>query len=138
MPPGVSTLSSPSRPSASGPALPGAMSRALRAGVLAGLGTWAVVVIPALLGWVSAPESTLGWYSAVSVGSAIWFVGHAQSIGGDGIAISATPLLLLLLFVVIARRTARRLLATERAGTVSVTPSENVTVWDCCPMFAAW
>lgn len=96
-------------------ALPTALTHALRAGLLAALGTWAVVVLPALVGWVSAPESSLGWFSAVSIGSAIWFLGHGQSIGGASIAISIAPVLLLLLFVVIARRGARRLLATERA-----------------------
>ncbi len=117
MPSGVNTLSSPTRPasapSASG--LPRAMTRSLRAGALAAIGTWAIVVVPALIGWVSSPESTVGWFSAVSVGSAIWFLGHAQSIGGPTLSISVAPILLLLIFVLLARRTARRLLATERA-----------------------
>lgn len=112
MPTGSSTLSRQTRPAS---VLSGPLVRSLRAGALLAIGTWAIVVLPALVGWVSAPESSLGWFSAVSVGSAIWFLGHAQSIGGAGLTISVTPILLLLVFILLARRVARRLLATERA-----------------------
>ncbi len=91
-----------------------ARSAAVRTGLLAALGTWAVVVLPALIGWVAAPESTQGWYSAVQVASAIWFLGHGQSIGNEDVVVSTTPLLLLLLFVVVAWRWVHRLLLAER------------------------
>ncbi|MGO4361851.1 cell division protein PerM [Terrabacter sp. RAF57] len=91
-----------------------AMPAALRAGALAAVGTWSVVVLPALIGWVAAPESSVGWFSAVSVASSVWFLGHGQSVGAGPVAISMTPLLLLLVFVLIAYRFARRLAATER------------------------
>src|SRR3954447_23072634 len=81
-----------------------AMPAALRAGALAAIGTWSVVVLPALIGWVVAPESSFGWFSAVPVASAIWFLGHGQSVGAGSVAISMTPLLLLLVFVYIAYR----------------------------------
>ena len=102
-------LPTPVRPSSALPA-------SLRAGALAAIGTWAVVVLPALVGWVAAPESSVGWFSAVSVGSGIWFLGHGQSIGAGGVAVSLTPLLLLAVNVYIAYRWARRLAATQRAA----------------------
>lgn len=80
------------------------------------MATWALVVLPALIGWVAAPESSLGWFSAVSVGSALWFLGHGQSIGADGLSVSLTPILLLLLNVYIGARFLRRLVVIERAG----------------------
>ncbi len=106
----MSTLSTASSATAPASALPGAF----RAGVLTALATFAVVVLPALVGWVAAPESTLGWFSAVQVGSAAWFVGHAQSVGVGALSISVAPILLLLLFVLIAARACRRLVALER------------------------
>ncbi|GAA6526217.1 DUF6350 family protein [Intrasporangium sp. DVR] len=92
-----------------------ARSAAIRAGALAAAGTLAIVVLPALVGWLAAPEGTLGWFSAVQVGAAIWFVGHGQSIGGGGVSISLTPLVLFLLFGYVAVRWCRRLIAIERA-----------------------
>ena len=103
----MSPLPSTGRPSS-------ALLASLRAGALAAIGTWAVVVLPALVGWVAAPESSVGWFSAVSVGSGIWFLGHGQSIGAGGVAVSLTPLLLLAVNVYIAYRWARRLAATQR------------------------
>ena len=96
--------------------LPSVFSAALRAGALAAIATWAVVVLPALVGWVAAPESSVGWFSAVSVGSGIWFLGHGQSIGAGGVPVSLTPLLLLAVNVVITWRWARRLASTQRAA----------------------
>ena len=93
-----------------------ARSAAIRSGALAAVGTWAVVVLPALVGWLAAPEGTLGWFSAVQVGTAIWFVGHGQSIGGSGVTISLTPVALFLVFVYVTTRWGRRLIATERAA----------------------
>lgn len=81
---------------------------------MAGVATWAVVVLPALVGWLAAPESRLGWFSAVSMSSALWFLGHGQSIDGPSIVVSFTPLLLLLVFVYVAERFARRLVARQR------------------------
>ena len=106
---GVRPLATPARP-------PSALPASLRAGALAAIGTWAVVVLPALVGWVAAPESSVGWFSAVSVGSGIWFLGHGQSIGAGGVAVSLTPLLLFAVNVYIAYRWARRLAATPRAA----------------------
>ncbi|NUO34773.1 MAG: hypothetical protein HOQ27_06860 [Dermatophilaceae bacterium] len=111
-----------------------AFPSALRAGALAALGTWTVVVLPALVGWVAAPESTVGWFSAVSVASAIWFVGHGQSVGAGGVAISMTPLLLLAVFVHIAFRWARRLAETERLR-VGADDWSRVAGWGVVPGF---
>jgi hypothetical protein len=103
---GVSPTSSPTS---------SVLPTAARAGLVTAFATWAVVALPALVGWVSAPESSLGWWSGLAVGSAIWFLGHGQAIGGAGIAVSTTPLLLLAVFVVIAWRVSRRLLLGARA-----------------------
>ena len=114
-----------------------AFPSALRAGVLAAIGTWSVVVLPALVGWVAAPESTLGWFSAVSVGSAIWFLGHGQSVGTTGgVAVSVTPVLLLLVFVYVAFRFARRLAATQRHR-VGAADWSHVAAWGIVPGFVA-
>ena len=108
-PRGVRPLATPARP-------PSPIPASLRAGALAAIGTWAVVVLPALVGWVAAPESSVGWFSAVSVASGIWFLGHGQSIGAGGVAVSLTPMLLFAVNVYIAYRWARRLAATQRAA----------------------
>jgi hypothetical protein len=107
----VSQLSNPPHVSATSRA----RSAAIRSGALAAIGTWAVVILPALVGWLAAPEGSLGWFSAVQVGTAIWFVGHGQSIGGGGVTISLTPVALFLLFVYVTTRWGRRLIGTERA-----------------------
>lgn len=93
----------------------GALQAAIRSGALAALGTWTVVVLPALVGWLAAPESSLGWFSAVQVASAVWFLGQGQSIGNGDVVVSMTPLLLLLVFVYVTVRWARRLIETQRA-----------------------
>ncbi len=92
------------------------LSTAARAGLVTALATWALVALPALVGWVSAPQSSLAWWSGLAVGSGIWFLGHGQPIGGPGIAVSTTPVLLLGVFVVIAFRVARRLVLGARAA----------------------
>jgi hypothetical protein len=110
------------------------MPAALRAGLLAAVGTWTVVVLPALVGWLAAPETSVGWFSAVSVASAVWFLGHGQSVGAGGVAISLTPLLLLLVFVLVAYRWARRLAATERLR-VGAADWSRVAQWGVVPGF---
>lgn len=102
------TTAPPSGPLSSG--LPGA----LRVGALAAVATWALVVLPSLIAWIAAPESSLGWFSAVAVGSALWFLGHAQSVGSGNLSISLTPILLLLVNVYIGARFFRRLRSMER------------------------
>jgi hypothetical protein len=93
-----------------------------------------VVVLPALVGWLAAPETTVGWFSAVSLASAIWFLGHGQSVGAGGVAISLTPLLLLAVFVYVTYRFARRLAATERHRVGSADWS-RVAQWGVVPGF---
>ena len=110
------------------------MPAALRSGVLAAIGTWSVVVLPALVGWVAAPESTLGWFSAVSVGSAIWFLGHGQSVGVGDLSISVTPVLLLVVFVYVAHRFARRLAGLERLR-VGADGWSRAAAWGVVPGF---
>ena len=112
-----------------------AVPAALRAGLLAAVGTWSVVGLPALIGWVAAPESSLGWFSAVSVGSALWFLGHGQSVGTTaGVTLSVTPVLLLLVFVHVAFRFARRVVGTERLR-VGADAWSQVARWGVVPGF---
>jgi hypothetical protein len=112
-----------------------AVPAALRAGLLAAVGTWSVVGLPALVGWVAAPESSVGWFSAVSVGSAVWFLGHGQSVGTTGgVTLSVTPLLLLLVFVHVAFRFARRLAGTQRLR-VGTDAWSQVARWGVLPGF---
>lgn len=128
-PSGVSPLAAPS------PTPSSAVPAALRAGLLAAVGTWSVVGLPALIGWVAAPESSLGWFSAVSVGSALWFLGHGQSVGtAAGMTLSVTPVLLLLVFVHVAFRFARRVVGTERLR-VGVDAWSQVARWGVVPGF---
>lgn len=108
----------------------------MRSGVLAALGTWAVVVLPALIGWVAAPESTLGWFSAVQVASAIWFVGHGQSVGGSGVVVSITPIILMLVFVLICWRWVRRVLLGERIK-VRAAEWSPIVLWGILPGFVS-
>jgi hypothetical protein len=56
----------------------------------------------------------MAWWSGLAVGSAIWFLGHGQSIGGAGLSVSITPLLLFAGFVWASWRSVRRLVAIER------------------------
>lgn len=132
-PPSTPTTSTTSSATATTSAA-SAMPAALRAGMLAAVGTWTVVVLPALVGWLAAPETSVGWFSAVSVASAVWFLGHGQSVGAGGVAISLTPLLLLLVFVLIAYRWARRLAATERLR-VGTGDWSRVAQWGVVPGF---
>jgi hypothetical protein len=111
-----------------------AFPSALRAGALSAVGTWTVVVLPALVGWVAAPETTVGWFSAVSLASAVWFVGHGQSVGAGNVAISMTPLALLLVFVYISYRWARRLAEIERLR-VGADDWSRVARWGVVPGF---
>ncbi len=122
--------SAPTRPAL----FPATLTAALRAGLLAAVATWALVVLPALLGWIAAPESSLGWFSAVSVGSALWFLGHAQSIGVGELSVSLTPIVLLLANVYITARFLRRLVATERV-TFNVAEWSRVTARSVIPGF---
>jgi hypothetical protein len=125
----VSPLPAPS------PTPSSAVPAALRAGLLAAVGTWSVVGLPALIGWVAAPESSLGWFSAVSVGSALWFLGHGQSVGTTaGVTLSVTPVLLLLVFVHVAFRFARRVVGTERLR-VGADAWSHVARWGVVPGF---
>ncbi|WP_323100697.1 DUF6350 family protein [Intrasporangium sp. YIM S08009] len=120
---------------ATSPTPSSAVPAALRAGLLAAVGTWSVVGLPALIGWVAAPESSLGWFSAVSVGSAVWFLGHGQSVGtAAGVTLSMTPVLLLLVFVHVAFRFARRVVATERLR-VGPDAWSQVARWGVVPGF---
>src|SRR6476661_5696624 len=131
-PPSTTTTTAAATTSSASPAT--AMPASLRAGALAAIGTWSVVVLPALIGWVAAPETSVGWFSAVSVASAIWFLGHGQSVGAGTVSLSVTPLLLLLVFVYIAIRWARRLAATERLR-VGAGAWSRVAQWGVVPGF---
>lgn len=69
-----------------------------------------VIVLPALLAWVTSPGSTVGWTQAVSVGSCVWLLANGAQLSAGPATISLTPLLLAGLPVLVATVAARRML----------------------------
>jgi len=76
----------------------------LRRAVLAGAGAAAasacVFVLPALLVWVAATESTTPWTSALGTGAALWLLGSGARLSVGGLPVTVVPLLFLALAVV--------------------------------------
>ena len=58
-----------------------AFPSALRAGALAALGTWTVVVLPALVGWVAAPDKELVQVMRERFGHRDGYVGNHYGLG---------------------------------------------------------
>jgi hypothetical protein len=72
----------------------------------------------------------------VQVASAIWFVGHGQSIGGSGVVVSVTPIVLMLAFVLICWRWVRRVLLGERIK-VRAAEWSPIVLWGILPGFVS-
>ncbi len=73
----------------------GAHQRTFAAGALAAAASAAVFVLPALLVWVAASESTVAWTSALGVGASLWLLGGGAHLSLDGATITVVPLLFL-------------------------------------------
>ncbi|WP_460931815.1 cell division protein PerM [Phycicoccus ginsengisoli] len=84
----------------------------LRRAALAGAGAAAVsacvFVLPALLVWVAAAQSTVPWTAALGVGASLWLLGGGAHLDVAGTSVTVVPLLFLLLAVLGAAWSAGR------------------------------
>jgi hypothetical protein len=67
--------------------------RSLVAGALAAAGSAAVYVLPALLVWVAAPESTVSWTSSLGIGASLWLLAGGAHLALGATHITVVPLL---------------------------------------------
>jgi hypothetical protein len=65
------------------------------AGALAAAGSATVFVLPALLAWVAAPESTVSWTSSLGVGASLWLLAGAAHLTVGAAHLTVVPLLAL-------------------------------------------
>ena len=82
--------------------------RALVAGGLAAAGSAMVYVLPALLVWVAASESTVSWTSSLGVGASLWLLAGGAHLALGGAQVTVVPLLGLALSVAIGAWAATR------------------------------
>lgn len=82
--------------------------RALVAGALAAAGSATVFVLPALLVWVSASESTVSWTSSLGVGASLWLLAGGAHLTLGPAHLTIVPLLALALSVAIGSWAATR------------------------------
>lgn len=82
--------------------------RALVAGALAAAGSATVFVLPALLVWVSASESTVSWTSSLGVGASLWLLAGGAHLTLGPADLTVVPLLALALSVAIGSWAATR------------------------------
>jgi hypothetical protein len=73
--------------------------RALVAGALAAAGSAAVFVLPALLVWVAASESTVSWTTSLGVGASLWLLAGGAHLVLGAAHVTVVPLLGLALSV---------------------------------------
>lgn len=85
--------------------------RAAGTAVSAGLVSLLAVALPALLVWVSSPESTVAWTRAFGVGAHAWLLAHGVHLGVGAGTVSLVPLLLVVLPLWLATVAARRALS---------------------------
>ena len=87
------------------------------AGALAATGSWLVLALPALVGWVVTAQTTVGWGDALGIASAGWFLGHGAPVRVADGSLTLAPLGVGLLALLVTVRSARRVLdRTERAA----------------------
>ncbi|KRF24020.1 hypothetical protein ASG95_05140 [Phycicoccus sp. Soil803] len=82
--------------------------RALLAGALAAAGSAMVFVLPALLVWVAASESTVSWTSSLGIGASLWLLAGGAHLTVGATHLTVVPLLALALSVVIGVWSATR------------------------------
>jgi hypothetical protein len=82
--------------------------RALVAGALAAAGSAAVFVLPALLVWVAASESTVSWTSSLGVGAGLWLLAGGAHLTLGAAHITIVPLLAFAVSVAIGAWAATR------------------------------
>lgn len=86
--------------STSGGPDPRAHQRTLLAGAGAASASALVFVLPALLVWVAASESTVAWTTSLGVGASLWLLGAGARLTLGGTTVTVVPLLFLALAVV--------------------------------------
>ena len=86
--------------STSGGPDPKAYPRTLLAGAGAAAASGLVFVLPALLVWVAASESTVAWTTSLGVGASLWLLGTGAHLTLGGTSVTVVPLLFLGLAVV--------------------------------------
>lgn len=86
--------------STSGGPVPRAHQRTLFAGAGAASASALVFVLPALLVWVAATESTVAWTTSLGVGASLWLLATGAHLTLGGTTVSVVPLLFLALAVV--------------------------------------
>ena len=82
--------------------------RALVAGALAAAGSATVFVLPALLVWVAASESTVSWTTSLGVGASLWLLAGGAHLTLGGAQITVVPLLAFALSLTIGSWAATR------------------------------
>ncbi|NYG07515.1 hypothetical protein BJ986_002002 [Phycicoccus badiiscoriae] len=82
--------------------------RAMLAGALAAAGSASVFVLPALLVWVAAPESTVSWTSSLGVGASLWLLACGAHLSVGIAQVTVVPLLALAVNVAIGSWAAMR------------------------------
>ena len=84
------------------------LRRTLAAGALAAAGSATVFVLPALLVWVAASESTVSWTTSLGVGASLWLLAGGAHLTLGGAQITVVPLLAFALSVAIGSWAATR------------------------------
>jgi hypothetical protein len=78
---------------------PASLRRAALNGAGAAAASACVFVLPALLVWVAATESTVSWTSALGAGAGLWLLGSGAHLALGGVTVTLVPLLFLFLAV---------------------------------------
>ena len=87
---------------------PAGLRRAALAGAGAAAVSACVFVLPALLVWVAASQSTVPWTSALGTGASLWLLGGGAHLRVGAATVTVVPLLFLLLAVLGATWSAGR------------------------------
>jgi hypothetical protein len=101
------------------------LPRHLLAGAGAALASSLVVVLPALVGWVASPRSTVPWTDALGVGASLWLLGGGSWLLAGTASIALVPLLLFAGVLAVAAWGAGRT-ASEAADQAARLPSGTV------------
>lgn len=89
-----------------------ALRRALLAGAGAAAASALVFVLPALVVWVAAPQSTVPWTRALGIGAGLWLLGTGAHLHVGAAHVTVVPLLFLALSVLGGAWAAHRAAAT--------------------------
>ena len=95
-------------PTTGGRVDPARLRRVAASGAGAAAAGACVFVLPALLVWVAATESTVPWTSALGTGAGLWLLGGGAHLEVGGLTVTVVPLLFLGLLVWAAGRGAAR------------------------------